>query len=52
MLLSNVQDVDHEAIYFWTKAAFDVWPRTIQLATEREKAVVQIPLAGKLGQYA
>ena len=49
LLLSNVHDVSHEALYFWTKAAFNVWPRSVQLAPKQNKAVIQILLAEKFG---
>ncbi|XP_067934852.1 protein mono-ADP-ribosyltransferase PARP14-like isoform X2 [Watersipora subatra] len=43
LFVSNLVDVDHQTIYFWVKSLLGVWPLSVQLSIDEEKAMVRIP---------
>lgn len=42
LLLSNLLDVDEETICFWVRCLLDVWPHSVQIFSDDEKAIVKI----------
>ena len=44
-------DVDEDTLFFWVKAMTGVWPLSVHLSEDEERAVVKIPrLSSELGE--
>ncbi|XP_067933227.1 uncharacterized protein [Watersipora subatra] len=41
LVIRNLLDVDEEIIYFWVKSLLNVWPKSIQLSSDGESAIVK-----------
>lgn len=43
IVISNLLDVDEQTLAFWVKTAVGIWPTSIQLSEDGERAIVKIP---------
>ena len=48
-MVCKLPEVDEETLYYWVKSVTGVWPISIHMSENDDKAVVKVPI-GKIGE--